>query len=56
MVTDPLLSMQVVYGSGVVDGVLAKEDVYVQGFKAPEFILFLIDDQEGVLDNVSIFI
>jgi hypothetical protein len=56
MLTDPLISMQVVYGSGIVDGVLAKEDVYVQGFKAPEFVLFLIDNQDGVLDNVSIFV
>lgn len=48
--------MQVVYGSGIVEGVLAMEDVYVQDLKAEEFVLFLIDDQVGVLENVSRFI
>lgn len=53
LLTDPLLTMQVIYGSGVVEGVLAKEDVYVQGLKAPQFVLFLIDDQAGVLENAA---
>jgi hypothetical protein len=51
-VTDPLLGLEVEYGSGTVEGVLVQEDLYIGDMKVDDFILFLISQQEGVLDNV----
>ena len=51
-VSDPLLGLEVEYGSGIVEGLLVQEDLYIGDVKVEDFILFLISQQAGVLDDV----
>ena len=51
---EPLLGLTVVYGSGIVTGVLSEQDVYVGSMKVNKMQVFLIQEQQGILDNVNI--